>query len=394
MGKIEQSFTKGKSIYVGIDVHKKDWTIHIVCEGEEIYHATLPPDTSRLISLLRRMEAKEVHTVYETGPTGYWLHEALIEVGFDSMVTPPSLVPKVSGKVKTDNRGSKKLAAMLAGGFLKRVYVLTPEELAHRQLVRTRNQIEKHRKQTQNQIKSLLLFHGKRSPSTLREKWTHNYLKWIETIQWEYEALKISMKTLLELFHHLDTQYKALTLEIEHMALTEKYRERVQLLTTIPGIGIFTAMAILVELQDIERFRRSDQLASYLGLTPSQRSSGERIRMGHITHCGNPRLRARFVESSWTLIRYDEGARKIYERIKHQTGSSKKAITAMARRLALRARRVLIYKKPYTLSDGGVSPSGRDKKREAKRLVLKRVITPKKIEQEMPDHGFAAASCV
>ncbi|MDI6767369.1 MAG: IS110 family transposase, partial [Bacteroidota bacterium] len=200
--------------------------------------------------------------------------------------------------------------------------------------------------------------------------------------------------TSLELFHYVDAQYKALTLEIEHMALTEKYRERVRLLTTIPGIGIFTAMAILVELQDIERFRRADQLASYLGLTPSQRSSGERIRMGHITHCGNPRLRARFVESSWTLIRYDEGARKIYERIKHQTGSSKKAITAMARRLAIRARRVLIDKKPYTLNDGGMLPSGRDKKREAKRLVLKRVITPQKIEQEMPDHGFAAASCV
>lgn len=311
--------------------------------------------------------------VYETGPTGYWLHQALVEAGIDSMVTPPSLVPHVTTRVKTDHRDSRKLATMLAGGFLKRVHILTPEELAHRQLLRTRNQIERHRRQTQNQIKSMLLFHGKRPPSTLREKWTHNYLKWIDTIQWEYEALKTSTKALLELFHHLDKQYKALTLEIEHLALTEKYRERVRLLTTIPGIGIFTAMAILIELQDIERFRRADQLASYIGLTPSQRSSGERIRMGRITHCGNGRLRDRFVESSWTLIRYDLGTRATYERIKHQTGSGKKAIVAIARRLVLRARRVLIDKAPYILRGAGTLPEGRDKRREAKRLVLRRV---------------------
>jgi len=163
------------------------------------------------------------------------------------------------------------------------------------------------------------------------------------------------MKTLLELFHHLDTQYKALTLQIEHMALTEKYRERVRLLTTIPGIGIFTAMAILIELQDVERFRRADQLASYIGLT------------------GNGRLRDRFVESSWTLIRYDLDTRATYERIKHQTGSGKKAIVAIARRLVLRVRRVLIDKEPYKLAGAGSLPEGRDKRRETKRLVLRRV---------------------
>ena len=103
-------------------------------------------------------------------------------------------------------------------------------------------------------------------------------------------------------------------------------------------------MAILVELQDIERFRRADQLASYLGLTPSQHSSGEHIRMGHITHCGNYAVRTRLVESSWTLIRYDAGTKATYERIKHQTGSGRKAITAIARRLALRIRRVLLDK--------------------------------------------------
>jgi transposase len=246
-------------------------------------------------------------------------------------------------------------------------------KLMQQSFLRTRNQIEHHRRQTQNQIKSMLLFHGKRAPETLKERWSEMHVHWIEMIQWEFPALKTSIDAMLKMYRDLTEQYKQLTHEIELLALTEKYRERVGLLTQIPGLGIFTAMAILIELQDIERFRRADQLASFLGLTPSQHSSGERIRMGHITRCGNHEVRTRLVESSWTLIRYDAGAKATYERIKHQTGSGRKAITAIARRLALRVRRVLLDKAPYQLSAGGELATGRDKRREAKRFVLKKI---------------------
>lgn len=374
MSNVQRDFAKGKPIYVGLDVHKRAWTVTVLCQGEELYHATVVPDPAALVRLLKRFEASEVHTVYEAGPTGYWLHDALAEAGVDSMVTPPSLVPRIGGRVKTDRRDSKKLASMLAGGFLRRIHVLTAEERAHRQLLRTRNQIERHRRQTQNQIKSLLLFHGKRAPATLRERWSEAHLHWMESLSWEYRTLKTSIDAMLTMYRNLTEQYKELTHEIELLALTDKYRERAGLLTQIPGIGIFTAMAILIELQNIERFRRADQLASFLGLTPSQHSSGERIRMGHITRCGNYEVRTRLVESSWTLIRYDAGARATYERIKHQTGSGRKAITAIARRLALRIRRVLLDKAPYRLSHGGELAMGKDKKREVKRFVLRRTV--------------------
>jgi transposase len=373
MANVQDRFAKGKPISVGIDVHKRDWMVTVLCQAEELYHATVVPDPGALVRLLKRFEASEVHTVYEAGPTGYWLHDALAGAGFDSMVTPPSLVPHIGGRVKTDRRDSKKLASMLAGGFLRRIHVLTAEERAHRQLLRTRNQIEHHRRQTQNQIKSLLLFHGKQAPGTLKERWSEAHVHWIETLSWEDQALKVSIDAMLKTYRDLTAQYRQLTHEIESLALIDKYRERAQLLTRIPGIGIFTAMAILVELQNIERFHRADQLASYLGLTPSQHSSGEKVRMGHITRCGNYEVRTRLVESSWTLIRYDAGAKATYERIKHQTGSGRKAITAIARRLALRIRRVLLDKMPYRLGDGGHLAEGRDKKREAKRFVLRAV---------------------
>jgi transposase len=217
----------------------------------------------------------------------------------------------------------------------------------------------------------MLLFHGRQAPPTLKEHWSEVYIHWIETLAWEYPAQKTSMDALLKMYRDLTEQYKILTDDIDKLAMTQRYQERVGLLTQIPGIGIFTAMAILIELQNVERFGRAEQLASFLGLTPCQHSSGERIRMGHITRCGNHQVRTRLVESSWTLIRYDANAKATYERIKHQTGSGRKAITAIARRLALRIRRVLIDKTPYRLSGDGQMPG--NKKRIVKRFTLKKV---------------------
>jgi transposase len=375
MPNVEKEFAKGKPIYVGLDVHKRAWTVTVLCQGEELYHATVAPDPSALIRLLKGFEGSEVHTVYEAGTTGYWLHDAFLEAGFDSMGTPPSLVPRVGGRVKTDRRDSRKLAAMLANGFLRRVHVLTPEERAHRQLLRTRNQIERHQKQTQAQIKSMLLFHGKRAPRRLLERWSQAHVEWIATLSWHNPALKTSMDALIELYRYLDGQLKTLTAELEALAETEKYRGRAALLTQIPGMGIYTAMSILIELQNVERFRKAEQLPSYLGLTPSQRSSGESIHMGRITRCGNPRPRTRFVESSWTLIRYDANVRATYGRIKHQTGSAKKAIIAIARRLALRVRRVLLDQKVYHYGNGALPEFAKDKSRAIRKLVLRRVQT-------------------
>ena len=219
----------------------------------------------------------------------------------------------------------------------------------------------------------MLLFHGRKAPRTLLERWSQSHVDWIAHLEWDNPALKTSMGALIQLYRYLNDQLKAMTAAIEELAQTDKYRERAALLTQIPGMGIYTAMSILIELQDVERFRRAEQLASFLGLTPSQHSSGERVRLGEITHCGNPRLRTRFVESSWTLIRYDMAMRSVYERIKHQTGSGKKAIVAVARRLALRVRRILLDRTAYQYGDGRRPLFAKDKAREIKKLVVRRV---------------------
>jgi transposase len=371
MTKRRELLAKGKRIDVGIDVHKKTWSVCVLCEGEELYNAVVPADVERLMNLLKRFDAREVHTVFEAGPTGFSLHDALQLAGFDSTVTPPSLVPQTGGRVKTDRRDAKKLATLLAGGFLRRVHVLSAQERAERQLSRTRNQMERHRCQVMNQIKSLLLMHGVRAPDGLREHWRQPHLQWLESISFEFPATRVALDALLALYHHTDGQVRELNARLEDIARSEVYAERVAVLTKIPGIGILTAITILLELQNVERFKRTEDLSSYLGLTPVQHSSGEKTRLGRITHCGNATVRTRLVQSAWVQIRFDPTARSTYERIKDHTGSGKKAITAMARRLGLRVRRALIDMSPPVPSPALSAAPAKRQRTAVKHYVLK-----------------------
>ena len=225
MATVEKGFARGKEVYVGIDVHKKDWTVHVVCGGETLAHCTIASESEPLIGMLKRFEAREVHTVYEAGPTGFWLHEALIRAGFDSRVTPPSLVPRVGDRVKTDHRDSTKLATLLASGFLKSVHVLSPEERAHRQLLRTRNQLERHRKESAGADQIDALVSWEESPIGMLERWSQAHVRSLETMAWEHEALAVSMNALVALFRYLDTELKRLDEELEALSQTDKYRD-------------------------------------------------------------------------------------------------------------------------------------------------------------------------
>jgi transposase len=263
------------------------------------------------------------------------------------MVTPPSLIPTQSGsRVKTDKKDSLKLATLLESNMLKKVWVLSPEERAQRQLVRTRRQIVNHRSDLMRQIKSLLLFHNIEVPFSSRQQWTAPFVIWLHEVDLGDAYLNRSLKALVDLFDYLSAEKKRLTHEVIELGREEKYTQRVKLLKTIPGIGCLSAMEILVELQDITRFHTADEFAAYLGLTPSQYSSGQHIRMGHITHAGNDRVRTTLVEASWILIGKDPHMRCKYEDIKQRRGG-KRAIVAVAKNLSIRIRRMLLDHVPY-----------------------------------------------
>jgi transposase len=341
---------KGKMVNMGVDLHKASWRITALVDGDIVMAITLArPKYDSFKKLLTQFKGNHLRIVYEAGPGGFDLYDRLSAEGIECIVTPPSLIPTQSGnKVKTDKKDSLKLAKLLENNMLERVWVLTPEQRAHRQLVRTRRQIVNHRSDVMRQIKSLLWFHGIEIPFSSSQHWRRPFINWLDELDLADQYLNLSLRALLDLFYYLSAEKNRLTHEVIRLARDKKYASRVKLLRSIPGIGALSAMEVLVELQDIGRFQTADELAAYLGLTPSQYSSGERTKMGHITHTGNGRVRTTLIESSWILIRKDPHMRWKYENIKHRRGA-KRAIVAVARTLSARIRRILLDQVPYEI---------------------------------------------
>jgi transposase len=252
-------------------------------------------------------------------------------------------------RVKTDKRDSRKLAKLLESNMLKKVYVLTEEDRADRELTRTRRQLLEHRGDVMRQIKSKLLFYGIKSPfSHKRESWSKRYVKWLRELTFEHEVLKVPFESLIDLYEYLTSQVMKISKQVVALSRSDKYRHKIKLLRSVPGIGILIGMELLVELADMERFKTAEEIASYMGLTPSEYSSGQHVRQGRITRCGNKRARTCLVESSWHLIVKDPLMRFKYLKLKTRKGA-KKAIIAIARNLIMRIRRILLHDEPYVV---------------------------------------------
>ena len=341
---------RGKGVFIGVDVHKESWHVTARTEGEEVFHGGIPSQYHALQRLFDHFKDCKVKVAYEAGPCGFWLYDRLTGDGIETIVVPPSLIPIESGnKVKTDKRDSRKLAKLLEGNMLKRVYVLKEEDRVDRELLRTRRQIVEHRNDVARQIKSKLLFYGIRSPFAPKYGWGRNYLQWLKGLDLPREGLRACFESLIELYEYLSDQLMKMNQRVKELCQSSKYRQRLKLLSSVPGIGTLIGMEMLVELQDVERFKRADELASYVGLTPSEFSTGQYVRQGRITRCGNKRVRTYLVESTWVLITKDPYLRAKYLRLKSLRGG-KRAVIAIARKFLIRLRRMLLDNVPYRMA--------------------------------------------
>jgi transposase len=340
--------TSEEDLFVGIDLHKDRWHVTIRTMDLELFSASIPGTWEALHRVLARYPGHRLQAVYEAGYFGFRLHDRLVDHGIPCLVTPPSLVPQEYGnRVKTDRRDSRKLAHLLAKGMLKRVWVPSEEERYHRQVVRRRRQLVRDRVRTQSRIKAELRFYGIHLEEP-RGRWTQIYFESLRSINFGNRWMQESFNRLLEQYEFLSAQIDKQTKLLRELSETALYQKRMEILQSIPGIGLISAMELLLELQDVSRFRRAEQLAAYVGLTPSQYSSADKVRMGRITGIGKNTLRAILVEASWQLITKDRVMREKYDRIKIRSGG-KRAIVAIARTLLLRMRRMLLDERVYAL---------------------------------------------
>lgn len=344
MGKIvrmtldKPKLNNNQPVFLGIDVHKNHYSLTVIHQGEVYFRCTIPAVFERLKLILEHYKGCAVFSVYEAGFSGFHLHRELTKSGVNNIVVAPAKVPVVIGdRVKTDRRDSFKLADNLSKGILKGIFIPTIEELERRQFVRTREQIKEKRVRVINQIKGILFQYGITIVAGMPDKAIECYRN-ADLSQNIKEALEYYYKELE--FHEAQIKEidKTIKKKIEE---NEQKNKEYNILKEQPGIGPVTAAALVVEVGDWNRFSSEKKISAYFGLTPSEYSSGEHIYKGRITGQGNPYLRGLLVETSWTAIRLDEKLKEFYNKIKLHTGSGKKAIVAVARKMLCNLYRLI-----------------------------------------------------
>lgn len=324
----------GKTIFVGIDVHKKTYSVTAICEGVIVKRDTLKANPHLFIAYLKKQFGSgEIKTAYEAGFCGFHLHRALEMVGIKSIVVHAAGIETSNTRVKTDKRDSLKIAAHLSEGRLRSVYIPTVEREDYRTVTRLRETFCKEKQRIGNQIKSLLHLHGL-IPADSKKKVCASWIKCL-TICTLTPGVKFALDKFVKMWLEYDAQIKEIDIEIKKQALKDNSIDEVY--QSVSRIGQTSARVLANELGDLQQFENEGQLFSYLGFTPSEHSSGEHIRQGHITKQGKPVVRKILVQAAWVAIRYDKELQNIYERIAAKSGA-KRAIVAVARRLIGRAR--------------------------------------------------------
>lgn len=346
-----KKFVTSKMVFCGIDIHKHHWNLCYFCDGIVVEKLTIDSDYKLVLRHTERFysTAQQVKFVYEAGFSGFHLYRQLAEHHYECTITPPNRVPQSHDKVKTDKRDAQKLAQYFSSGLLKKVYVPPLSVESDRQILRMRKSYHQKLTRVKNQIKSYLNLHGHFWYPVDGSKWTKKYVAWLENLEFELPTQKIIMDEYLKEFHYLRDRIAELTHRLREMSRQKAYFRNFNRLVACKGIGLITAMTFLLELHDLLRFPSAEKFSSYIGLTPSQFSSGEHVRLGHITREGNAHVRCALVESTWTVIRYDPFLRDKYNRIRAKGTNGKKAIVATARSLAVRLRRCLLDETDYVI---------------------------------------------
>jgi transposase len=337
----------GRELFVGLDLAKKSWKLTIRTHDLVLRSWSTIPKPESVVNFLRReYQGAKIRLAYEAGCFGFWILDVFQQAGIDVVVVAPHQLP--SELVKTDALDSAKLARLLAGGLLRGIWVPTKEQRLDRAVVRRRTQLLRTRSRLMDQVKKFLLFHGVEVEEPTSGSWTLRYLRDLNAVEFSDELYTESFRAMLDHYLDLHRRVKEQERRIHRLAEAERYAKRLALLRTIPGIGLLSGMTVLVELQDVRRFSSVECMASYLGLNPQQYSTGEQKRMGHITRAGNQFVRHALVELAWRCIRRDPALLEKYEALRRRRGS-KIAIVAIARRVALRIRRVLTTEEGYKL---------------------------------------------
>jgi transposase len=289
-------------IHVGLDVHKDSITVATAEPGRTAARvvAKLPHDVSKLVKVLDKLgPAARLHVVYEAGPTGYGLLRALRAKGYVCEVIAPSQMPKrpAAARVKTDGRDSVDLAECSRAGQLRAVWVPEPADEAIRDLTRAREDGIFSRTKARQQLKSFLLRHEVRYAG--KTSWCKLHYRWLAELNFGAGAAQTAFTEYLLAVQAADERVQHLTQALQDSIAGWRFEPVVSALQALRGIDVVNAVSLAAEIGDLSRFEHPRKLMGYLGLVPSEHSSGERVRRGSITKTGNAHARRLLTEAAW-----------------------------------------------------------------------------------------------
>ena len=344
----------GQRLYVGLDVHKKSWKVTIILNGLQIKKMTMNPQPKELYNYLTtHYPNADYYSVYEAGFSGFWADRQLRSLGIKNIVVNPADVPTKSKerRRKDDRVDSGKLARELSVGHLEGIYIPEEKIEAFRTLVRLRRQLVTDQTRIKNRIKSLLLFLGESVSEDIGERtWSKTYITALKTLPIKQANSKQTLLELLETLESLRNQIASIVKQLRnYVAEDEEANKIVTLLRSVPGIGFVLAVILYSEIIDIKRFKRLDELATYVGLSPSVASSGEKeITLG-LSRQKNKYIRNSLIEATWVAIRKDPALQMAYGKLLQKMPGNK-AILRISKKLLNRIRSVWMNQQPYVLS--------------------------------------------
>lgn len=305
-----------------MDTHKKEHKVALRYPGgEQIVQFTIKNtvrDIKKMVKKIKKQAPAEVNFCYEAGVCGFTLKRRIEGLGCACQVIAPSLTPiKPGDRVKTDRRDAKKLLTLLQAGLLTEVHAPDIKQEAARELTRCRQTVQENLKRIRHQLLKFLTRHG--YVYTDGNHWTLKHLRWLRTLVFEQPLLRDVFDGYFTEMQHCLQRLDSLDRDVETLSKSEPYREVVGLLRCFHGIDTLTAITVITEIFEFGRFSTPGELMSYLGLTCSEASSGDKDRKGSITKAGNKRVRRLLVEASWHYRHpYSTTSKALRERRKDQ----------------------------------------------------------------------------
>jgi transposase len=349
-----QSFSpRDYDVFAGLDVDKKSISVTFTDHQGLLKSMRMPYSVEHLLNHVRKHYGeKKVAFAYEAGPTGYGLYDGLKAQEYPCLIASPSMIPKAPGqRVKTNRLDSRGLSENLRGGQLKSIHVPTTLYRELRHLTQLRDVVVSEMVAMKQRIKSLLLMEGLEFPrAPAGSQWSFGVKDKLRKLPCS-SVVRFKLDQLLDNLEFNEKQVLKSTREIRRFCQDDpELSQCIGYLKTLPGIGWIVASQLMARIGDWRQIENIRQLPAFLGLVPTENSTGERTERGSITHSGDPRLRSKLIQASWSAIRQDDELREFFRTVarKHPRHLGPRiAIVAVAHKLSVWASVLLMKQKPF-----------------------------------------------